>query len=428
MRLIRCQKMVLHLQYVQSQIPTPLQHTANFKQPACPMHNSNTESSSFPPRQTNTTPPSSCPVKTLSQSTDRTPTPQSTLSKLNPLNYMPTLSNTPSATQTYTLPISKETSSIPRGDADSNWEYPSPQQMYNAMLRKQQPGQGEIDITAVESMVAVHNFLNEGAWEEILTWEHLFSQGLVTGFSRCQGGEEGILNAKTRREFLKARREALGVKPSRADEEEAEASEPKLLRFQGRPNDPTPKSRILRSLAYVFPNSFDKNKPFDRHDWYVARKQSDGSVLEKRYVIDYYGGGLQATGEPVFFLDIRPAIDGPTGAAERMIRWGSDVWWRASGGSVREMERREKEVAAAAKLMNILLFNDHPPLLVVCVQPTRFTTCSTPSPRNGTRGAPSSCDCCPDENSCFSIAHSATGSAFRAAVVCIFSSYDPSAK
>lgn len=332
------------------------------------MHNVSSDASpSFPPRKSENPPPSSCPVKSPSQAERYPPasssTPHddssSTLSKLNPLNYMPTLTNAPTSTdQTYALPLEKETSSIPRGDSESNWEYPSPQQMYNAMLRKQKPGQEEVDITAVESMVAVHNFLNEGAWDEIVTWETLFSQGLSKGFERCRGGEEGVLREKARREFMKARREALGLKepahpPSPQMANIAEfAPEPKLLRFQGRPNEPSPKSRILQSLAYVFPNTFSDNKPFDRHDWYIARKRPDGTVQEKRYVIDYYGGGLQATGEPVFYLDIRPALDRPTDAAERFIRWGGDVWYRASGGSVREAEERERALAAASKGKN----------------------------------------------------------------------------
>jgi cytochrome c heme-lyase len=43
---------------------------------------------------------------------------------------------------------------------------------------------------------------------------------------------------------------------------------------------------------------------------------------------------------PVFYLDVRPAFT-PTGAAERLIRWGSDIWWRASGGEIREANSRD---------------------------------------------------------------------------------------
>jgi cytochrome c heme-lyase len=75
--------------------------------------------------------------------------------------------------------------------------------------------------------------------------------------------------------------------------------------------------------------------PFDRHDWYVERKVGD-QVKEIRYVIDYYEAPDDPNGEPVFNLDVRPAIDSPTLALERMTRWGRDVWYRASGASLRE--------------------------------------------------------------------------------------------
>lgn len=288
--------------------------------------------------------PSSCPVKSSnhplhnpSTLSPQQPPPaearpsdsQSTLSKLNPLNYMPNLSNTrpTDSPQTISLPLSREPSSIPRGDSDSNWEYPSPQQMYNAMLRK---GYNDTPADAVESMVAVHNFLNEGAWVEIQTWERIFSPGLSQAWTTCLSGEEGIALEQAKRDFLAARREALNLPPA-ADPVPA----PKLLRFQGRPQEPTPKARILSYLGQIFPASFGAEPPFDRHDWFVARQRPDGSIKEVRYVIDYYSGGVQSTGEPVFYLDIRPALDTPTAAAERIMRWGGDVWHRASGATVR---------------------------------------------------------------------------------------------
>jgi cytochrome c heme-lyase len=247
------------------------------------------------------------------------------------------LSNTRSANspQTQSLPLSRETSSIPRGDTESNWEYPSPQQMYNAMLRK---GYTDTPVDAVESMVAVHNFLNEGAWAEICEWEHIFGKGLGAGWEVCSKGEETIAADRARREAraeaMAARRDALGLAAPPSD-----PNEPKLLRFQGRPNTPTPKARILSILGQYFPDSFGAEPPFDRHDWYVSRKLPNGSSKEVRYVIDYYSGGVQATGEPVFYLDIRPALDTPTAAAERAMRWGGDLWYRASGAAVRNVEK-----------------------------------------------------------------------------------------
>ena len=63
----------------------------------------------------------------------------------------------------------------------------------------------------------------------------------------------------------------------------------------------------------------------------MTRHSPNGSNREIRYVIDYYSGEPEPTGEPVFYLDIRPAIDSPSAAVERMMRWGGDVWLRASG-------------------------------------------------------------------------------------------------
>lgn len=241
---------------------------------------------------------------------------------------MPALPNARPANspQDISLPLEREVSSIPRGDSDENWEYPSPQQMYNAMLRK---GYTDTPADAVESMVAIHNFLNEGAWREIEEWERIFGKGLVHGWELCSKGEQGIAMDRARHDLAALRRQELGL----ADPDEDD--KPKLLRFMGRPGDPTPKARILSTLGYVMPERFGSEPPFDRHDWYVARKMPDGSVKQVRYVIDYYGGGVQATGEPVFYLDIRPALDTPTAAVERAMRWGGDVWHRAIGGSVR---------------------------------------------------------------------------------------------
>lgn len=250
------------------------------------------------------------------------------VSKLNPLNYMPSnLSNTrESANQSVKLPLEREPSSIPRGDGPGNWEYPSPQQMYNAMLRK---GYTDTPAEHVTSMVAVHNFLNEGAWEEIREWERRFSGGLATGWDFCRHGEEGA----SRYAALESLRRKIRGEPEQ---------EPKLLRFLGRPNEPTPKARMLGFMAWLYPSKFPDNPPFDRHDWYVQRQVPKGEAREVRYVIDYYSGPPEPTGEPVFYLDVRPAVDGPTAACERMVRWGGDLWYRASGGSVREEAQKQR--------------------------------------------------------------------------------------
>ena len=69
----------------------------------------------------------------------------------------------------------------------------------------------------------------------------------------------------------------------------------------------------------------------------MQRQTIRGRPREVRYVIDYYSGPPELTGEPVFYLDVRPAIDRPSAVIERMMRWGGDVWYRASGAKAREL-------------------------------------------------------------------------------------------
>jgi cytochrome c heme-lyase len=63
-------------------------------------------------------------------------------------------------------------------------------------------------------------------------------------------------------------------------------------------------------------------------------------------VVAYSPSDPETTGDMLFYLDIRPAIDMPTAAVERMIRGGGDVWCKAGGAAIREREqqkwRREK--------------------------------------------------------------------------------------
>ncbi|CAO2647844.1 Nn.00g087660.m01.CDS01 [Neocucurbitaria sp. VM-36] len=305
--------------------------------PSCPMHKKAT-----PPVVAEKTPQGACPYvpPNASETSSSSTAPPKTglLSRLNPLNNMPfELSNKRADIQKQDLPLDRERSTIPKGDG-SLWEYPSPQQMYNAMLRK---GYTDTPIDAVESMVGVHNFLNEGAWAEIMGWERRFSRGIAEGYRICAKGED-LANL------------ALGTAEDPFDTttwNQADIPPPKLLRFTGRPDEPTPKSQILQWLGWAMPEKYGTAPPFDRHDWYVQRCNEKG-CKEVRYVIDYYEGEPEATGEPVFYLDVRPAIDGPTGAAERAVRWGTDVWWRASGGVARELRKLEEAKKQKEEEMN----------------------------------------------------------------------------
>jgi cytochrome c heme-lyase len=94
---------------------------------------------------------------------------------LNPLNSMPVgLSATQKAPgQKLDLPTEKTLSGIPRppteGESSSGsvWEYPSPQQFYNALVRKG----WETPEESIEMVVDIHNWINEGAWDEVMKWE-----------------------------------------------------------------------------------------------------------------------------------------------------------------------------------------------------------------------------------------------------------------
>ncbi|ORX61347.1 cytochrome c heme lyase [Hesseltinella vesiculosa] len=169
--------------------------------------------------------------------------------ELNQSNMMPTLNHERQADQQIDLPTDRVISSIPKtNDTGNRWEYPSPQQFYNALRRKG----WETPEEEIETMVDIHNFLNEEAWNEVLRWESKFE---------CECTED-----------------------------------PYLVRFQGRPRDLTPKAR--------WHSWFGAPKPFDRHDWYIKRCNQ-----ERRYVIDYYEAPEEQPGVPVFHLDVRPALD-----------------------------------------------------------------------------------------------------------------------
>ncbi|CCH61701.1 hypothetical protein TBLA_0F01590 [Henningerozyma blattae CBS 6284] len=214
---------------------------------------------------------------------------------LDPLNHLPkdlSLSELPG--QSIDLPKERSISSIPKGNTNTLWEYPSPQQMYNAMVRK-----GKIDVSTGEeieketviSMVDVHNFLNEGCWDEILKWEKPYT-------------------------------EKSNYKPT-------------LLKFIGKPDQYSPRAKAIHYLSMILPNHFSNELPFDRHDWFVLRKTDPNTPIDQgtttnasvdgvtpgfkviRYVIDFYGGPDDKNGMPTFNLDVRPALDSLTNVCDR---------------------------------------------------------------------------------------------------------------
>jgi cytochrome c heme-lyase len=189
------------------------------------------------------------------------------------------------------LPVDRTVSSIPR-DAKEKWEYPSPQQFYNALVRKG----WETPEEHVETMVDIHNFLNEEAWNEVMKWE-----------KRVSGrGEEQPLETM-----------------------------PYLTRFQGKPGQLSPKARFHLFLGWLLPTRFSSDPPFDRHDWVVKRPDTGEEV---RYVIDYYSAPDRPDGSPVFSLDVRPALDSFGSVSTRIQAATEDVW-----ASLREQQRNDPQ-------------------------------------------------------------------------------------
>jgi cytochrome c heme-lyase len=158
----------------------------------------------------------------------------------------------------------------------TTWTYPSPQQFLNALQRKGKVSSGEEE-GAVESVVALHNNMNEKTWRKILQWEEAMTSS---------------------------------------------EKEPKLLRFQGRPTDLSPKAAFKH---YVLGHPL----PFDRHDWVVQR--ADGKLV--RYVMDYYHDESRASDDastatpalhdadatPSLLVDVRPALDRPSALFHRLV-------------------------------------------------------------------------------------------------------------
>lgn len=81
------------------------------------------------------------------------------------------------------------------------------------------------------------------------------------------------------------------------------------------------------TLAKLFPTTYSDEPPFDRHDWYIRRPLTNAV---QRYVIDYYSCPDDEQGNPVFSLDVRPAVDNFAAVRERLAEWArvkKERWW-----------------------------------------------------------------------------------------------------
>jgi cytochrome c heme-lyase len=239
----------------------------------------NTSSLPTSPTSSSTTSSSGCPIrgKVSSSTTQYKHSDVYNVynQKIDPTNQMPNIANQlPAPNQSIPLPTERIVSTIPKaGTDDSNWLYPSPQMFWNALVRKNKTdGANEEDI---ETVVAVHNNMNERTWKQVLVWEDLHN---IEGIGR----------------------------------------EPKLLRFLGKPDDLSPKAR--------FKMLFGHPAPFDRHDWIIDR-----GGKEIRYIIDYYHDESVVNDDmkpkqlqdfksmKSIKIDVRPALDSTEAILDRII-------------------------------------------------------------------------------------------------------------
>lgn len=205
---------------------------------------------------------------------------------VNPNNQCPLEARQqPHPEQPFELSTKRQVSSIPKADGTGNWEYPSEQMFWNAMIRKgwnwkdhvegkdpQYKGmQGEdakFHGKDMAQIIKIHNSNNENAWQEVLKWERALHN------QECPIG-------------------------------------PRLKKFSGDANKFTPRARMRQLLGYEL--------PFDRHDWIVDR-----CGKEVHYVIDYYEGDIDGETGKFALLDVRPAMDSPANIWDRM----RVAWWR----------------------------------------------------------------------------------------------------
>lgn len=170
------------------------------------------------------------------------------------------ISSTPGSESSVNLPTDREISSIPRTSSGSNWIYPSQKQFFDAMKRKS----SDPEARDMQTVVPIHNAVNERAWSHILMWEGSNNEEAI---QKCGGIT--------------------------------------LTSFKGDLKKLTPR-------AWINSTFWGYQKPFDRHDWVIDRC---GTSVE--YVIDFYSGGGEGAS---FYLDVRPKVNTWEGVKLRLER------------------------------------------------------------------------------------------------------------
>jgi len=248
--------------------------------PECPMHNSS------PPTVQHNSPPPECPMYNSSPPVAQPPSGcpmhegNNKDNDIDPTNMMPPPNQRPSLGQPFSLNTNRQISTIPRGGEHEgkNWQYPSEQMFWNAMLRKGWRWEKDaLSQRDMHNIISIHNTNNERAWQEVMMWESFHP----------------------------------------------ECEQPKLLKFGGKAKEFSPRARFRALMGHEL--------PFDRHDWIIDRNGK-----QVRYIIDYYDIGDEngyKTGEFVE-LDVRPAFDSFGAAVDRsraaLLRRAAGVyqWWK----------------------------------------------------------------------------------------------------
>ena len=121
----------------------------------------------------------------------------------------------------------------PSTSTDENWVYPSPQQFKNALARKGKAA----PLENVSMMVEIHNWMNEKAWSVRPVFP--YSLPLCSSLTTTTDYRDQVRRWEEQRSDFST-------------------NDPKiaLARFQGRPQDLSPKARYHLMLGKLFPNTY----------------------------------------------------------------------------------------------------------------------------------------------------------------------------
>ncbi|SBT49085.1 cytochrome c heme lyase, putative [Plasmodium ovale wallikeri] len=88
---------------------------------------------------------------------------------INERNMMPDIPNySLKKNGDFSLNRKRHISSIPKNNSEY-WIYPSSQQFYNSLMRKNK----DIDKNYIDAVVSIHNEVNEESWKHILKYEYM---------------------------------------------------------------------------------------------------------------------------------------------------------------------------------------------------------------------------------------------------------------